>query len=71
MDRDDCQSAISELYGYLDGELTDERRAAIHAHIDECSPCLDAFDFEADLRAVVSQKCKEVVPDELSDLVRR
>ena len=30
-----CQDALHELYGYLDGELTAEKRAAIHRHLDE------------------------------------
>ena len=65
MDKASCGSAIAELYEYLDGALTEERRAAIHAHIELCSPCLDAFDFEAELRTVISSRCRDSVPDEL------
>ena len=58
----DCENALHELYGYLDGELTDERRAAIQHHLDGCQPCAEPYDFEAELRNVVRRKCAELVP---------
>ena len=61
----DCNGTIKRLYHYLDGELTDERRSEIRQHLDECAPCLSAFDFEADLRNVIANRCKDHVPDEL------
>lgn len=64
-DEPDCGEALHQLYQYIDGELDDERRAAIHDHLDKCGPCLDAFDFEEDLRHVVAQRCRDTVPDEL------
>ena len=48
----DCEEALRTLYYFLDGELTPERRQAIQRHLDECSPCLEAFDFEAELKMV-------------------
>ena len=65
-----CQDALHELYGYLDGELTDDRRAAIQRHLDECQPCAEPYDFEAELRDVVRRKCQEQVPDNLMAKVR-
>jgi len=65
-----CQDALHELYGYLDGELTAEKRAAIHRHLDECQPCAEPYDFEAELREVVRRKCQEQVPDSLMAKVR-
>lgn len=64
-----CDDAIRELYGFLDGELTDERRRRIRDHLDECSPCLEVFDFEAELRNVVATKCREQVPDSLKQRI--
>jgi mycothiol system anti-sigma-R factor len=57
-----CQEAIATLYSFLDGELTPERREKIRHHLDECGPCLDAFDFEAELKAVIARKCRDEVP---------
>ena len=61
----DCNEALHELYEYLDGELTDERREAIQHHLTDCSPCLEAFDFQAELKIVIAHKCQDEVPDAL------
>ena len=61
----ECDETIERLYHYLDGELTDSRRADIKRHLDDCAPCLEAFDFEAELRIVISSRCKDHVPDSL------
>ncbi|MEJ5256278.1 MAG: mycothiol system anti-sigma-R factor [Acidimicrobiales bacterium] len=63
--RADCEEALRELYVFLDGELTEERRLLIARHLDDCNPCLEVFDFEAELRLVIQQKCRDQVPPEL------
>ena len=65
----DCSESIERLYHYLDGELTDERRAVIRHHLDECPPCLDAFDFESELRVVIANRCKDRVPEQLRERI--
>ncbi|HEV7887257.1 MAG TPA: mycothiol system anti-sigma-R factor [Acidimicrobiales bacterium] len=66
---EDCDDAVHRLYDFLDGELDDKRRADIKRHLDECLPCLEAFDFEAELRMVIAQKCREQVPDGLRERI--
>jgi len=61
----DCNDALRVLYEFLDGELTSERRHDIEAHLDDCSPCLEAFDFNAEVRQVIAQKCRDEVPEDL------
>lgn len=61
----DCDDALQELYEFLDGELTPDRRARIEQHLESCPPCFEGFDFEAELRVVVARKCQEQVPDVL------
>lgn len=61
----DCSETLRELYYYLDGELTDGDRAHIEQHLNDCSPCFEAFDFEAELRAVIRRRCTESVPEHL------
>jgi mycothiol system anti-sigma-R factor len=65
----DCQQALAEIYGYLDGELTVERRTIIRTHLDQCSPCGDRYTFETELRQVVSMRCQESVPDALKNRI--
>jgi mycothiol system anti-sigma-R factor len=62
---DECQRALRELYTYLDGQLTLERRTTIKAHIEYCSPCMESFSFEAELKQVVALRCQEQVPEAL------
>ncbi len=64
-DDGDCQRALATLYTFLDGELTPERRSEIQHHLDGCSPCLEAFDFEAELKIIVARRCREQVPESL------
>lgn len=60
-----CDEALEELYTFLDGELTIERRTHIQQHLEDCSPCLEVYDFHAELKVVVSKKCRDTVPDDL------
>ncbi|GAC1324817.1 MAG: hypothetical protein NVSMB16_17100 [Acidimicrobiales bacterium] len=61
----DCNEAVARLYHYLDGELTLERRAVIQRHLDECHNCIEAFEFEAELKVAISRGCRETVPEAL------
>lgn len=62
---DNCDVALAELYEYLDGELTEEARQRIERHLRECSPCLEAFDFEAEVRRIVADRCRDQCPEAL------
>ncbi len=61
----DCQETIARLYTFLDGELTQDRKNRIRRHLDECSPCLEAYEFESELRTMIASKSKDRCPDEL------
>lgn len=65
----DCTETIHTLYHYLDGELTEEVRASITAHLDGCSPCVEVFDFEAELRRVIADRCRDHVPEQLRERI--
>jgi anti-sigma factor (TIGR02949 family) len=65
---DDCNETIRELEAFLDGSLSEDGHHAIHAHLEGCSDCLQAFDFQAELRTVIAAKCRndEMPPGLLS-----
>jgi mycothiol system anti-sigma-R factor len=65
----ECDDALTQLYEFLDGELTPARRDVISAHLDECGPCLEAHDFEAGVRKAVADRCRDTVPDRLRDQI--
>lgn len=52
----DCEAALAEVYSYLDHELTAVQHERVLAHLESCSPCYEAFDFEAEFRMVVAAK---------------
>jgi mycothiol system anti-sigma-R factor len=65
----DCRETVARLYEFLDGELTEERRRAIEAHLDHCPPCGSVVSFEAELRRVVADRCKDHVPEQLRERI--
>ena len=64
----DCKETIRELEAFLDGSLSEDGHHAIHAHLGGCTDCLQAFDFQAELRTVIAAKCRndEMPPGLLS-----
>ena len=54
----DCNETLRELEQFLDQELTEHARDTIHSHLEGCPDCLQAFDFHAELRVVIAQKCR-------------
>ena len=63
-----CKETIRELDAFLDGELPDDVRDHIHEHLDQCVDCLQAFDFQAELKQAIRRKCQndELPPGLLS-----
>ena len=55
----DCNETLRALEAFLDDEITDQTRSTIHAHLDGCPDCHGAFDFHAELKQVISAKCRE------------
>lgn len=66
----DCSAMIARLDHFLDGELTEQRRTKIQAHLDGCPTCYSAFDFEAELRIVVRSRAYTEVPADLASRIR-
>jgi mycothiol system anti-sigma-R factor len=64
-----CENTIHELYHFLDGELTEGRRAEIELHLNQCGPCEDVMRFQEELRRVLKDRCQETVPQELRDKI--
>lgn len=67
-----CEKAITEVYSFLDGELTAVRRSKIEWHLRKCPPCADSFHFEERLMLLVKRSCAgdDDVPPELFDRLR-
>ncbi len=55
---DDCNETLRELETFLDGELAEHALVSIRSHLEDCPECLEAFDFHAELKAVIAAKCR-------------
>ena len=66
---DECDRLLEQLDHYLHGELDTPSKRALQAHLDDCPPCLEGADFQAQLKALISKRCGESVPDGLQERV--
>jgi anti-sigma factor (TIGR02949 family) len=68
----DCNETLRELEIFLDDEISDDVRAGISDHLTNCPDCLQAFDFHAELRAVIKAKCQsDEMPADLLSRIER
>lgn len=42
----DCRTALTNLFDFLDQELTPERMQAMRDHLVQCTPCFEHIKFE-------------------------
>jgi mycothiol system anti-sigma-R factor len=66
---DNCETALQNLYLFLDEEIDTASIEDIQAHIDHCSSCLSAYDLEKVVKALVSRSCAEKAPEPLRERV--
>ena len=61
----DCGEALAHLYEFIDGEIASDDADRIRQHLDECRPCLDEFDVERIVKALVARSCCAYAPSQL------
>jgi mycothiol system anti-sigma-R factor len=66
---DNCETALQNLYLFLDEEIDTASIEDIQTHIDNCSSCLTAYDLERVVKALVSRSCAEKAPEPLRERV--
>lgn len=54
----DCKETLKELETYLDAELPDDRVSEILGHLNECVDCQGAYEFHAELKAIIRFKAQ-------------
>lgn len=52
-----CRECAEHLYEYLDRELTADLERELRAHLSECTPCGEHFDFEALFLKFLHARC--------------
>ena len=66
----DCSEVLDHLYEYLDKEMPDRDCEKFQEHFDECSPCLEKYGLEQEVKKLVKRCCgQDDVPSDLRSKV--
>ena len=66
----DCHDVATQLYEYLDSELTAEDEAAVRTHLAECQGCFSLYNFErAYLRFLAARAGARAAPQHLRERI--
>ena len=65
----ECADFLEQIVYFLDNELAAADCAVVRAHLDTCNPCLEKYDLQRTVKAVVARSCSEAAPEELRNRV--
>ena len=61
----ECADFLEQIVYFLDNELDTADCAAVRVHLDTCNPCLEKYDLQRTVKAVVARSCSEAAPADL------
>jgi len=65
-----CAEFLERIVCLLDNELEAGDVDQVRAHLDECAPCLQSYDLQRTVKALVARSCMEHAPESLRQRVR-
>ena len=65
----DCEEILERVFFFIDNELPTADFSEIQHHLDECRPCLEKYDLERTVKALVQRCCHERAPETLRNKV--
>lgn len=66
----DCSEALHRVFEYLDGEMAEQEREKIAAHLAHCAACLQQYDVDTMVKAMVKRSCgPQTAPGHLRGLI--
>jgi mycothiol system anti-sigma-R factor len=65
-----CADFLERIVCLLDNELDGSQVADVKAHLEECAPCLQSYDLQRTVKALVARSCMEHAPEGLRERVR-
>ena len=65
-----CADFLERIVYFLDNELDEDDVADVRVHLDECAPCLQNYDLQRTVKAMVARSCHETAPESLRQRVR-
>jgi mycothiol system anti-sigma-R factor len=66
---EDCSEFLERIVYLLDNELDEADCSAVRLHLEACNPCLERYDLQRTVKAIVARSCSEAAPSELRDRV--
>ena len=66
---EDCADFLERIVYFLDNELDEADCSAVRIHLDSCNPCLEKYDLQRTVKALVARSCHEAAPAELRQKV--
>ncbi len=60
-----CADFIERIVYFLDNELHEDDITEVRVHLDRCGPCLQTYDLQKTLKALVARSCSEPAPEDL------
>ena len=65
----DCSDVLEALYLFIDGEIDSANAQLIRHHLDDCAPCLKAYDLDVIVKSLIARSCAEKAPPPLRERV--
>ena len=65
----DCSEVLDRMFFFIDNEMAGADKDEIEQHLEECAPCLQKYDLERTVKALVARSCSEHAPAGLRDKV--
>ena len=65
-----CADFLERIVCLLDNELDGSEVAHVRAHLEECAPCLQSYELQSTVKALVARSCMEHAPESLRQRVR-
>ena len=66
----DCSEVLERVFFFIDNELPTADSSEIQEHLEECAPCLQSYDLQKTVKALVARSCMEHAPESLRQRVR-
>ena len=64
-----CAEVLQRMFFFIDNELAQADSRQIQQHLEDCGPCLEKYDLERTVKALVQRSCSEHAPETLRDRV--
>jgi mycothiol system anti-sigma-R factor len=65
----ECADFLEQIVYLIDNELDSADIAAVKIHLEACTPCLERYDLQRTVKAIVARSCSESAPQELRERV--